>query len=466
MMTSNGAGMGHLTRQLAVTLAAGDAMSPTLFSLSMALPVVADHGVPGEYCPSVERKWMPSGSWHGYLRDRIVAIAREVDAQAVAFDGVAPYPGILAARNAMPDIAFVWVRRGMWRAGVNTAQLRKSPLFDRIVEPGDLAASADEGPTGDRTDAVRVPPITMLDVVPRLSRPEAAAALGLDPARPTALVTLGSGRLGEIEAPGAVVVDALLEDPTWQICVTKSTIAERAVPLRNEGRVVELRGVYPLVRYLHAFDTVVSAAGYNAVHEFIPAALPTLLVPNPATRTDDQVGRADRLAKRGLALAAHPDAPADLSGAVRLLSGEALRTELAEACAALPVPERSGGAAATAEQIVGMASSFTGRKATWRRRLATFDAHSREAAKRALGERGTDVLRRILGRSHDDVPQKLSVAIEPAAVPEGAVALAFGDDIAAERIREGGPVEHILAGASPAYWEERRRIVEEFFDVS
>jgi len=35
------------------------------------------------------------------------ALAREVDARCLVFDGVAPYPAILLARSELPDVAFV-----------------------------------------------------------------------------------------------------------------------------------------------------------------------------------------------------------------------------------------------------------------------------------------------------------------------------------------------------------------------
>jgi hypothetical protein len=464
-VTSNGAGMGHLTRQLAVALAGAGSLDPTLFSLSMALPVVTGHGVPGEYCPSVERRWMPQRLWHGYLRERLVAIVEEIGAKAVTFDGVAPYPGILAARDELRDVAFVWMRRGMWREDVNTAQLRKSAYFDRILEPGDLAMAADVGPTASRDDAIRIPPVTMLDVVPLLPRQEAAASLGIDPNRPTVLVTLGSGRLGEVERPGAVVVDALLDDPAWQVCVTRPDIAEKAVPLRNRDRVIELTGVYPLVRYLGAFDAAVSAAGYNAVHELVPAAVPTLLVPNPATRTDDQVRRATHLAERGLTLTAHPGARDDLALATRRLSDPSLRDALAAACADVPEKQRSGGAAAAATEVARLATGFTERRRTIRQQLARLDMRGRETAKRLLGPAGTDFVRRTLGRTYEDLNQRLCVHLEAEGPVPDTEPLAFGSDIPPERIRSGGPVEHLLSGTSDAYAARRREIVDEYYDV-
>ncbi|HEY6628394.1 MAG TPA: UDP-N-acetylglucosamine--LPS N-acetylglucosamine transferase, partial [Acidimicrobiia bacterium] len=92
LATSNGTGMGHLTRQAAIALAIGSEHSPTLFSLSVGLPLATGLGINGEYCPSYDQPWVAGRAWHGYLRDRLVAFVEETEAKALLFDGVAVYP--------------------------------------------------------------------------------------------------------------------------------------------------------------------------------------------------------------------------------------------------------------------------------------------------------------------------------------------------------------------------------------
>ena len=39
----------------------------------------------------------------------------EEAAKVLSFDGVIPYPGVIAAKNSNPDLKLVWVRRGLWQ---------------------------------------------------------------------------------------------------------------------------------------------------------------------------------------------------------------------------------------------------------------------------------------------------------------------------------------------------------------
>lgn len=469
LVTSNGAGMGHLSRQLSVALAGGDHAEPVLFSLSLGLPQVLGMGVPGEYCPSYEREWMPRWFWNRYLRTRLVALAREIDAAAVVFDGVAPYRGLLASRRFLPDVAFLWMRRGMWIPGEGADFLRASTWFDTVIEPGDLGGAADAGLTKGRSDAVRIPPISMLEVVDRLPRQEASSTLGLDPDLPTVLVTLGSGRLGDAASPGRVVLEALLSVAGWQIAATTAGIATAGIPVPEGGRVVEVKGVYPLVRYLSAFDCVVSAAGYNAVHEFVSGGLPTLLVPNRATRTDDQVTRARGVAAAGLALVAAENDPEGLrSQAIRLLDAD-VRAALSGAIGRLDPDERMGGAhAAWAEVTRTIGTHRSGPADRLRAWWGAVDDAARAGIMRALGPGGTAAVRRMLRRpAPAGIAQPLEVVItETLDTPTpGGAPLFLSETVRLEDTRSGFPIEHLLQGSSDAYRRERRAIIDRNYRV-
>jgi hypothetical protein len=468
LVTSNGIGMGHLARQAAVGLAGGHEARVTLLSMSVAVPVVTGLGIRGEYCPGPDRDWIPEQLWAQYLAARLQALAEEVDADVVVFDGVAPYRGITLARSRMPNTPFVWFRRGMWRRGVNEGQLWKSGLFDLVIEPGEIASAGDVGATSQRDDAVRVPPVSLVEVVERLDRTEAAEKLGLDPDRNTVLMTLGTGRLGEVATPGRVILEALLEEPGWQVGVVTSSIANKEIPVSNRSAIVEIKGVFPLARYLGAFDAAVSAAGYNAVHELIPAGLPTLLVPNTATRTDDQVSRAQEVARRGLALTADGADPSDLTAAVRHLLTAETRSDLHDAILDTTSVELGGGALVTWHELNRARDEFQTANLSVGRRILQSRDRAKQMLKESLGPERTNTVRRFLGRPTSPVGHRLRVAISdtgPVETDPDTRTLSFPESPDIDTLLGANPVEHLLPNGSGAYKTRRRLIAHDYFEV-
>lgn len=448
LMTSNGVGMGHLSRQLTTALSDRPQMDAAVFSLSGALPRVAaadrSGDLPGarersiryEYCPSRESGWLPppgwrrvlrthyrSYRWHHYLRDRLVSLAAETRASAVVFDGVVPYAGLLQARELLPEVGFAWVRRGMWRPQAPTAQLSASDRFDLVVQPGDFAGAADRGPLAERDDALRIAPVSLTDVLPPTSRQEARAALGLPMDRPVLLLAPGSGALGSVEESAARIRQVVAERaPEWVVAVTRQAIARHAVGSAGDpdGSVVVLDDVYPLARHLAAFDAAASAAGYNSVHELLSSGVPTLLVPSEHHVTDDQVARAEGVVARGAALVPGVDG---LERAVLDLLDPRVRERLREGCAGL---ERPSGGRDAAELVAGLATRS--------------------------GPTSISVLR---PRPRRPVPD----ARTPTG-PGTGVSLRFTEQVSVADVRGSDPIEHLLPGSSADYRASRERTAE------
>lgn len=305
--TSNGTGLGHLNRAMAIARRLPETHEPVLFTLSQAAPVVAEAGFRVEYHPSYRRPGSGSDwQWNLRLRRRLESLLEDERPDLVVFDGVHPYRAVthvLGAGGAPPSI---WCRRAMWRQGSGTAPLRRVGAFDAVIEPGELAAERDRGPTVVRRgEVVAVAPIVYLDQSELLPRERAAAELGLDPDRTTALVNLGQG--GETDRAVAATLERLRREPGLQVAALESTIgAGLSVP---DG-VVRLRATFPMSRYFGAFDLAVAAAGYNAFHELIAFGVPALFVPMPRN-TDDQAARAAWAAEAGIARAVRGPRDAD-----------------------------------------------------------------------------------------------------------------------------------------------------------
>lgn len=455
MVTSNGWGLGHLSRAIAIALAMGEGAEVTMFSFSRGLPLTSRFEIRGEFCPGPVSAWVPEERWTTYVEKRFELFMAEVETNVVLFDGVAPYLGIIHALDDRPGVSAGWLRRGMWLPGRTEAQLDKASAFDFVIEPGDLAGEADRGPTPE-LEAIRVPPVSLLDVVPMLDRDEAAAELGLDPARPTLLCTVGSGQPGEMGQIRQTALERATKHSDWQVGVVNSPLAVRD-PDDIPG-VIQLHGIYPLIRYLSAFDAAISAAGYNAVHELIPAGVPTLLVPKSASNTDDQVARASFLAEHGMALMAGDDDPDGVSRQVDDLlgdGGDRLRASLMETDREMMI----GGARDIAKILAS--SPPTGVRET-RHVEEVPQPGFKGFVKRMIGPRSVEWVQRALGREFER-PRRTPVSLDQsgADIPQ----LVVTSDLEAVSDSAEHPVEHILPDATADYERLRHDLVGDFYEI-
>ena len=345
-VTSNGIGLGHLTRSMAIARRLDAGIEPFFITFSAAAPVVREQGFPVEYIASYDRPGAGTDlSWTFRTRDRLAVAVEEIRPEVVVFDGTHPYERLLPALRST-GAKLVWCRRAMWRESADTAPLHRTHLFDAVLEPGELDPGADRGPTVARRDEVHaVGPIVLLDPSELEGRVAAERALGLEPGRRNVLVQLGQGE-GVRDATARAVAH-LAAMPGVQVAALASHLV--ALGELPDG-VARLEATYPIARQFAAFDAAVSAAGYNAVHELAEAGVPALFVPIERL-TDDQAARAQGAESRGVGIAAAgPDDPELERLLDRLLSGDRRRGPT--------VP--SQGAAQAAEWLAGMAESARG----------------------------------------------------------------------------------------------------------
>ena len=333
-ISSNGAGVGHLVRLLAMARRASPEVQPVFFTLSAAVDLVQQEGWPVEHMASREYGNEPAGAWNLALGQRLKRLMEAVNPGAVVFDGTHPYNGLLIARRAFPQTPFIWSRRAMWKPGAVSTALKLADYFNLVLEPGEVATAVDQGPTTTDTGAMRVGPVMFLDAAELLDRAEARARLGLDPDRMAVLVQLGAGNINDTHSLTGVVLEALRAIPDVQICVAVPSIARNDLSLPED---VTRLALFPLSKYAHAFDFGVSASGYNSYHEAIAAALPTIFLPNLATRVDDQPARARFAQDAGMGLCVeHPDS-STLASAVATMSNEQARREMRACCQDLQI---------------------------------------------------------------------------------------------------------------------------------
>ena len=342
LATSNGVGMGHLARASAIALALKEYANPIIVSMAGGIAEIPEFlGIRCEYIPGRDRMWMSREKWDIYLRDRLLALVDETGARVMSFDGVVPYPGVIAAKVSHPKLGLVWVRRGLWQKKPQRFVLGlQSQMMDYIVEPGDFARAYDFGPTAERKDARLTASVSLFQKETALTREEARNVLGLDLNRPAVLVQLGTGD-SDVNEKMTAALSGLLGWKDLQVILTKQPLDKDGKSLVPEGLDIRVVRHFPLAQVLHAFDAGVCATGYNGVHELLPAQGPTVFVSN-IRGTDDQEARAQWCHDMGYALRANQSDLRDITATVKKLQDPEVRERLSKKCAQLPNP--TGGA--------------------------------------------------------------------------------------------------------------------------
>ena len=132
-LSSNGTGLGHLTRSMAIARRLDESLEPLFFTLSGAAPVVAEQGFPVEFAASYATPTAGSDwRWSRRLRGRLRAVMRDADPRVLVFDGAHPYQALLDAMPSVPDAHRVWCRRPMWKPGSNFGALERT----QVLRPG------------------------------------------------------------------------------------------------------------------------------------------------------------------------------------------------------------------------------------------------------------------------------------------------------------------------------------------
>jgi hypothetical protein len=327
-------------------------LEPVFLTLSRAIRLVREQGFLVEYLPFHALLGCDVQHWNKHLHAEINELIAFYDPAVVVFDGNVPYQGLIEALNEEPDVWSVWCRRGMWKPGRGGDIVVRERSFDAVVEPRDLAGDLDRGLTmQSRAHTRLLAPIRLLDQGDLLPPDEARETLSIDSRRPAVLLQLGAGNNYDYTTLRRSAIALLRERYDADICVAEWPIAEQPIELPEGVRAIS---VYPLSRYLKAFDLVISAAGYNSFHELLLAGVPAIFVPNEHPQQDDQLARARFAERHGLGACVRVRDVYRLSACIDRLLRPDERQRIAERCAGL---DQSNGACELATFIEEMAYS-------------------------------------------------------------------------------------------------------------
>jgi hypothetical protein len=299
----NGSGLGHLSRCLAYASRLRGRATAVFFSTASAVEVIQDMGFEADYF--VSEFWSRShiNAWNRELAVRFGLMLEEVRPDAVLFDGTWPFHGFMHACDRYGVSIRIWSNRGLHKEDFEPVPVKESD-FDLVIQPGEI----DSGFTIERAARpgrkVTTPPVTLLRSDELLHRDEARNELGLEPDGRYALFSLGPGNLKDVSDVGYGLLEEM-RGRGFTVVWARAPISVRDVPLPDDVPTVS---VYPLARYLRAFDVLASAAGYNACCEIVQSGLPSLLVPNMQV-ADDQTRRAHMIARYAPVVVSHCETP-------------------------------------------------------------------------------------------------------------------------------------------------------------
>lgn len=259
---------------------------PYFFSLASAMEIIESFGFNGDYFVSPYWSSNKTYDWNCELAVRFGLVLEREQPDVVVFDGTWPFQGFLTACKAHGVPKMVWSNRGLLKDETAPVFVDKA-AFDLVIQPGELGTSSAEVTRDKCGTRMVVPPVCILKGEELLGRSTARKNLGLDPEGRYVLFSLGPGNLKDVSGIGYGLIRHF-EAAGFKALWTRPPISVRDVQLPSGVRPIS---VYPLARYMKAFDVFVGAAGYNTCCEVVQSQVPSLLVPN-AELADDQTRRA------------------------------------------------------------------------------------------------------------------------------------------------------------------------------
>lgn len=298
----NGAGLGHLTRCLAVAkrLKEFDPSAEIVFiTTSIGVSLVYQAGFACYHVPpaALVGNKINSRKWNQLFFRTIEAVFLTHHPATLIFDGSAPYLGLRRIIKNYSGARFIWIKRGLYRESVDHKIIDSYvSWFDTVIVPQELGFEKNNSEIPLHVQKIRnINPVHLLGRDEILPAEIAERILKLPDASIRVYVQLGAGNINGIVDLQTNIV-RLLKKKGIQVILARSPISLNSEACMEADSIIT---DYPNSRYYSLFDFAVLASGYNSVCEAVVLGLPAIFIPNMSTGADDQLRRAQQAEEFG-----------------------------------------------------------------------------------------------------------------------------------------------------------------------
>ncbi|QUH18600.1 glycosyltransferase [Alkaliphilus sp. B6464] len=290
-MPTNGAGLGHLTRTLAIARRIRK-IDPNreiiFFTTSPAINLILQEGFLAYYIPS--KMFFPdyiwSNQWNELLEKQLKLILQLHQPKTFVYDGAFVYYGVIAATEGIIPLKRIWIKRKQNKPGNDVETKNKENFFHHIIIPGEYKINLD---SQAEIKYHYCNPVIYLDKSELLSKDKVKEIFKISNEYKLVYIQLGAGNINDIDSTLSILLSILEKRKDLYFVVGESIIGGKRLEISRE-RLLILKD-YPNSRYYNAFDLAISAAGYNTFFELMHFGVPSIFIPNEKTKSDDQLIR-------------------------------------------------------------------------------------------------------------------------------------------------------------------------------
>lgn len=311
---TNGAGLGHLTRTMAIARRikkSNPDKEIIFFSTSPAMHLILREGFMGYYLPSkmLFQQDISSSQWNRLLKEHLSTVIQLHRPEMIVFDGAYAYQGLISTMKDS-NMKRIWIRKDQTKnPDMHKKVQQMDSCFDKVVIPGEAGKKYVQ----KKLNYYYSNPVIYLDRSELLDRELVLKQWNIPKECQVIYVQLGAGNINDINSTLGMIISILKNKENIFIVIGESIVGKR---LNFYDKRIKMLRDYPNSRFFNAFDLAITACGYNTFHELMYFGVPSIFIPNEQTKSDDQVARSMVAQNMGAAITLISPTLEDLKNAI------------------------------------------------------------------------------------------------------------------------------------------------------